>query len=189
MYDFSINQLFCPLAENFGTFISSSPYYILNCQAQNTLILKFISDLIVFLVSSVKFVLGASAVVTGRLGIPGTVSSILGAITGVIIFTYLGGYIKAWLIKTYPKKFGSKFSRVSRFMVKVRQHSGLTGIAFLTPILLSIPVGVFLALDLTSHKMKIVSSMVLSCCFWSAVFFVPYFVFHINVIHWVKNMF
>jgi hypothetical protein len=74
-------------------------------------------------------------------------------------------------------------------LVKVRQHAGLTGIAFLTPIFLSIPVGVLLALDLTTHKAKIVYSMVASCIFWSAVFFVPYFVFNINVIGWVKNMF
>lgn len=153
------------------------------------MVFKFIEDLLVFLSSAVKFALGASAVVTGKLGIPGTISSILGAITGIIIFTYLGGYIKAWLIKTFPKRFGAKFSRISRFMVRVRQHSGLTGIAFLTPILLSIPVGVFLALDLTSHKLKIVSSMVLSCIFWSAVFFVPYYAFHIDVIGWVKHMF
>jgi hypothetical protein len=153
------------------------------------MMLKFIGDLLVFLSSTVKFVLGASVVVTGKMGIPGTISSILGAITGVIIFTYLGGYIKVWLIKTYPNRLGARFSRMTRFLVRVRQHSGLTGIAFLTPILLSIPVGVFLALDLTSHKMKIVSSMVVSCIFWSAVFFVPYHAFHIDVIGWVRHMF
>jgi len=153
------------------------------------MILKFISDLLVFLVSSVKFVLGASAVVIDKLGIPGALCSLLGAITGVIIFTYLGGYIRVWLIRKYPKQLGTKFSRISRFLVKVRQHAGLPGIAFLTPILLSIPVGIFLALDLTSHKMKIVSSMVLSCIFWSAVFFIPYYAFNINVIGWVKHMF
>jgi len=152
-------------------------------------ILKFLTDLIVFLSSTVKFALGASVVVTGNMGIPGTVSSILGAITGIIVFTFLGSYIRIWLIKRYPNQLGKKFSRGSRFLVKVRQHAGLTGIAFLTPIFLSIPVGVLLALDLTSHKMKIVSSMVVSCIFWSAIFFVPYFVFNINIIGWVKNMF
>ena len=153
------------------------------------MILKFISDIVIFLSSTVKFALASSAVVTGNLGISGTVSNILGGITGIIIFTYLGGYIRIWLLKTFPNQLNKKFSRGSRFLVKVRQHGGLTGIAFLTPILLSIPVGVLLALDLNTHKTKVVSSMVFSCIFWSAVFFVPYFFFNINVIGWVKNMF
>jgi hypothetical protein len=153
------------------------------------MILKYISDLIVFLSSGVKFALGASAVVTGNMGISGTVSSVLGGITGIILFTYLGGYIRIWLIKTFPNHLGKKFSKGSRFLVKVRTHSGLAGIAFLTPIFLSIPVGVMIALDLTSHKTKIISSMVISCIFWSAVFFIPYFVFNLNLPDLVKAMF
>jgi hypothetical protein len=137
----------------------------------------------------VKFALGASAVVTGNMGISGTISSVLGGITGILIFTYLGSHIRIWLIKTFPNQLNKRFSRSSRLLVKVRQHAGINGIAFLTPIFLSIPVGVMLALDLTTHKTKIVSSMVFSCIFWSAVFFVPYFVFNINVIGWVKNIF
>ena len=153
------------------------------------MILKFLSDLIVFFSSTVKFALGASAVVTGNMGISGTVSNVLGGITGILIFTYLGGYIRLWLIKQFPNQLNKKFSRGSRFLVKVRQHAGLTGIAFLTPIFLSIPVGVMLALDLTTHKTKIVSSMVFSCIFWAAIFFVPYYAFNINLIGWVKGMF
>ena len=158
-----------------------------NCTAK--MILKLISDIVVFLSSTVKFAVGAAEVVTGNLGIPGTISNVLGGITGIIVFTYLGSYIRIWLIKRFPHRFNKKFSRSSRFLVKVREHAGLPGIAFLTPILLSIPVGVLLALDLTTHKVKIVSSMVFSCIFWSAVFFVPYYAFNINVIGWVKHMF
>jgi hypothetical protein len=153
------------------------------------MILKFISDAIIFLSSTVKFALGASAVVTGNMGISGSICNVLGGITGIIIFTYLGSHIRVWLIRRFPKQLGRKFSRSSRMLVKVRQHSGLMGIAFLTPIFLSIPVGVLIALDLTTHKTKIVSSMVVSCIFWSAVFFVPYYAFNLNVVHWVKHMF
>jgi hypothetical protein len=153
------------------------------------MILKFISDVIIFLSSTVKFAFASSAVVAGNMGISGSLSNLLGGITGILIFTYLGGFMRIWLIKTFPTKFGRKFSRGNRFLVKVRQHSGLMGIAFLTPIFLSIPVGVFIALDLTTHKTKIVSSMVVSCIFWAAIFFVPYFVFNINVMGWFKGMF
>jgi hypothetical protein len=156
---------------------------------KSIMILKFISDVLIFLSSTVKFALASSAVVTGNMGISGTVSNLLGGVTGIIIFTYMGSFLRIWLIKTFPGRFNKKFSRSNRFLVKVRQHAGLPGIAFLTPVFLSIPVGVMLALDLTTHKTKIVSSMVVSCIFWSAVFFVPYFLFSINVVAMVKHMF
>ena len=94
------------------------------------MILRFITDIVVFLSSTVKFALGASAVVGGNMGVSGSISSILGGITGIVIFTYLGSYIRVWLIKTFPKQLNKRFSRGSRFLVKVRQHAGLTGIAF-----------------------------------------------------------
>ena len=153
------------------------------------MITKILSDILVFLSSTVKFALGASAVVTGDMGIWGTVANILGGITGIVLFTYLGSAMRIWLIKHFPEKFSKKFSRGSRFIVKVKTHFGLFGVAFLTPILFSIPVGVMLALDLTSHKRKVLTSMIFSCIFWSAVFFVPYFAFNIDLIGWVKHQF
>ena len=147
------------------------------------------SDILIFLSSMVKFAMTSSAVVVGNMGISGTISNILGGITGIVVFTYLGSYMRAWLLKTYPERFKKKFSKGSRFLVRIKRHSGLTGIAFLTPILLSIPVGVLLALDLTNQKRKIVASMALSCIFWSAIFFVPYFVFNIDLIGWVRQQF
>lgn len=150
--------------------------------------LRFITDLLVFLSSTVKFALGSSVVVTGNMGISGTVSNILGGITGILLFTYLGGYMRIWLIQKFPNQ-NRRFSRGSRLLVRLKRHGGLTGIAFLTPIFLSIPVGVLLALDIHAQKTKIVTSMVFSCIFWSAVFFVPYFAFNINVIGWFKTVF
>ena len=153
------------------------------------MIIQVLSDILIFISSTVKFALASSAVVTGNLGISGTVANVLGGITGIVVFTYLGGFMRTWLIKTFPERFNKRFSRSTRFLVKVKQHSGLFGVALITPIFLSIPIGVMLALDLTTHKRKIVTSMTLSCIFWSAVFFVPYYAFSINVIGWVKHMF
>ena len=151
--------------------------------------IRFLSDLLIFFSSTVKFALSSSAVVTGNLGVSGTISNVLGGITGILIFTYLGSYIRIGLIKMFPRRFDKKFTRGTRFLVKVRKNGGLNWIAFLTPIFLSIPVGVLLALDVTQHKSRIVSTMAVSCIFWSAVFFVPYYVFNINVIGWFKHMF
>jgi len=153
------------------------------------MIFKFISDVVIFLTSTVKFALCSSTVVAANMGISGTVSNVLGGFAGILLFTYLGSKIRVWLIHRFPNKFGRRFSKGSRFLVKVRKHSGLAGIAFLTPIILSIPVGVMIALDLTTHKSKIIYSMGVSCIFWAAVFFVPYYAFNLNLIGWVKHMF
>jgi hypothetical protein len=153
------------------------------------MITQILSDILIFISSTVKFALSSSAVVTGNMGISGTIANVLGGITGVVVFTYLGGYMRTWIVKTFPERFEKKFTKSSRFLVRVKRHSGLFGVALITPIFLSIPVGVMLALDLTTHKRKIVTSMALSCFFWSAVFFVPYYAFSIDVIGWVKGMF
>ena len=153
------------------------------------MITLYISDILVFLSSTVKFGLGASAVIACDMGLPGTLSNILGGITGIILFTYLGSYIRSGLMTRFPVYFARKFSRGSRFIVKIKKHYGLNGIAFLTPILLSIPIGVLVALDLTTHKRQVVVSMVFSCIFWSMVFFVPYFFFNIDLIGWFRQQF
>ncbi|MCW3125443.1 MAG: hypothetical protein JWO03_1101 [Bacteroidetes bacterium] len=153
------------------------------------MILHILSDVLIFVSSTVKFALLTFTVITGNLGISGTVANVLGGLTGIIVFTYMGTYMRTWVIKTFPDRFDRKFTKGTRFLVKVRKHSGLFGVAFMTPIFLSIPVGVMLALSLTSHKRKIVTSMIVSCMFWSAVMFVPYYAFSINVIGWVKHMF
>ncbi len=153
------------------------------------MVLHILSDIFIFLSSTVKFALLTFTVITTDMGIPGTIANILGGLTGIVLFTYLGTNLRAWAIETFPERFGRKFSRQSRFLVKIRKHSGLFGVALLTPVFLSIPVGVILALSLTTHKRQIVTSMAVSCIFWSAVFFVPYYVFSINVIGWVKGMF
>jgi hypothetical protein len=74
-------------------------------------------------------------------------------------------------------------------LVRVKQRFGLNGVAALTPILLSIPVGVLFALTLTHDKKKIMMSMILSIMFWATVLFLPYFVFNINILDWAKHLF
>jgi hypothetical protein len=44
---------------------------------KSIMILKFISDVLIFLSSTVKFALASSAVVTGNMGISGTVSNLV----------------------------------------------------------------------------------------------------------------
>lgn len=150
---------------------------------------KLISSILVLFGSIVKFSMGTLTAIAADLGLGGSLANIIGGIIGIVVFTYLGGYIQEYFVKKFPNYFSRKFSRGNRFLVKVKQRFGLNGIAVLTPIVLSIPVGVLFALALTNDKKKILVSMLVSMFFWATVLFLPYFLFDINLIDWVQKMF
>jgi hypothetical protein len=130
----------------------------------------------VFLLSTVKFVFGAVPFALG-LGFSFfeavTVTSI-GGFTGVTIFVLMSEKIVARLKKRkiekrheHPPEPKKKFTRKNKIIVKVKMRFGLLGIAFLTPLLLSIPIGCFLAVRYFKNKHKILVYMFVSILFWS----------------------
>ncbi len=151
---------------------------------------KLISSLLIFLGSIVKFSMGSLTAIAANLGLSGSLANIIGGIIGIVLFTYLGGYMQDFLVKKFPKRFGRRFTTSNRFLVKIKKRFGLGGIAALTPIVLSIPVGVLFALALTHDKKKILITMLMSMFFWATVLFLPYFLFNINVVaiitHWFE---
>ncbi len=150
---------------------------------------KPLSSLLILLGSILKFSVGSIAAVTAKLGLGGSLANIIGGIIGIVIFTYLGEFIQSYLVRKFPWYFNRKFTRSNRFLVRIKQRFGLGGIAALTPIVLSIPVGVLFALTLTHDKKKIMISMILSVLFWASVIFLPYFVFNINILDILKKVF
>lgn len=83
---------------------------------------------------------------------------------------------------TYVSKNEEKkiFTKRNRKLVKIWQKYGLAGIAIITPILLSIPLGTLVANSLVDKKRKIFLYMFISITFWSIVmvsFFELYDVF------------
>ncbi len=150
---------------------------------------NIISSLIVFLGSSLKFSAGALYAIAGNLGLEGSLANIIGGVMGIVLFTYLGGFIQEFFVRRFPNRFGKKFTRSNRFLVRVKRKFGLNGIAAITPIILSIPVGVLFALAFTHDKKKILISMFISVLFWGTIFFLPYFLFNINVMDLVRRLF
>jgi len=148
-----------------------------------------ITGIIVLLSSTVKFMMGSLTAVAAGLGIGGPIMNILGGIIGILVFTHLGANISEYLVKTWPERFGRKFTKMNRRLVRVKSSFGLAGVAFLTPIVLSIPVGIFFSLSITNNKKHIIWSMITACVFWSTVIFVPYFVFKIDVMQLLKHLF
>jgi hypothetical protein len=132
----------------------------------------------VFLISTVKFVFGGVPVALG-LGFSffeTVVVTTLGGFTGVIIFVVLSDTIiknvknrklkkeQEGKIRAKPKKI---FSKKNRLIIHVKHRFGLFGIAALTPLLFSIPVGCFLATRYFKDKQQILIYMFTSILFWS----------------------
>jgi hypothetical protein len=150
---------------------------------------KIISSIVVLFGSILKFSMFSLAAIGANLGFEGSLANVIGGIIGIVLFTYLGSFIQDYFVKKFPNKFGKKFTRSNRFLVKVKQRFGLGGIAALTPVILSIPVGVLFALAVTHDKKKIMLSMFISVLFWATVLFLPYFLFNINILDWVRGFF
>jgi len=163
---------------SYQTFNKQKPFQRLHSQTsmENTL-----AQAAIFLVSTAKFSFTSLAVITAGMGIESAIANVAGGIAGILVFTYLGSAISRWVVSRYPHKYGRKFSKRTRLLVKVKRSFGLSGIAFLTPVILSIPVGVLFSLSFTSDRRKVFWGMTASCVLWGLLFFVPYFAFGFNV--------
>jgi hypothetical protein len=106
-------------------------------------------------------------------------SSCTGAVFGSIIFTYLFAGILKWWDKVKEGMFSSKhpkkiFTKFNRRVIRIKHRFGLTGIAILTPIFLSIPIGAFLAERFYKDKKKVILYLSISAIAWC---FILYFLF------------
>ncbi|MEX1189081.1 MAG: hypothetical protein WED33_07470 [Bacteroidia bacterium] len=127
--------------------------------------ISFIRAFSLFLLTSVKFVVGVPAAYATmqmtfwELWIFSSVSGIF----GVACFVFLSDWLfKIWdnfRMKYFPPKVNPKpkkvFSKRTRGYVKIVRKYGLAGLALLTPTLLSIPVGTILARRFFPSRAKV----------------------------------
>ncbi len=148
----------------------------------------FLKILIVFLVSSIKFLIAPALSFGMGLNFLQTwLSTTAGGIVGVIGFFFLS----RWLIQLYTKYFfyyfhllkvkiygllnlnipkltpARRFTRQNRMIIKIVKRFGLAGIVILTPVLLSIPVGTFIATRYYSANRFLLLYLCSSVLFWS----------------------
>lgn len=138
------------------------------------MIAKLISDLLVFLASTIKFSYIMFIIIATKGSWHVILSNILGGIVGIVLFTFLGFTIEKLYIRLFPRR---KFSKPSRFIVHVKEKFGVWGVALASPII-SFPVAILIALTLTTHKWEIIKKMTLSLVLWSFVFYLGYFLIH-----------
>jgi ABC-type antimicrobial peptide transport system permease subunit len=101
----------------------------------------------------------------------------IGGVIGVVFFYYLSagiaylfGRIASIFIKKGSKpKPKKKFTWKNKLIVKVKRDYGLIGLAAITPTLLSIPVGTFLASRYFHDQKKVITYLSASVVVWSVI--------------------
>ncbi len=101
----------------------------------------------------------------------------IGGIIGVVFFYYLSAAIML-LVQKLTHKLQNKnkkpkkkrvFTFKNKLIVKVKRDYGLIGLAAITPIFLSIPLGTFLAARFFHDKKKILTYLSASVVVWSVI--------------------
>jgi hypothetical protein len=97
-----------------------------------------------------------------------------GGIIGVIVSLYFSkGLIYLWNTlksKKVQNKNKRKFSKYNRRLVLIKSRYGMPGIALLTPVILSIPVGTFLTAKYYGNKKQSYLLLILSQVAWSLIY-------------------
>lgn len=106
-----------------------------------------------------------------------------GGMMGVLFYTYFGRWtFSMWRRYGFPYRSERKqiersgqsgkvrFNRMKRLIVRVRQRHGLLGIAALTPIFLTVPIGTFAANLIEPKKSRVLLFMAIAFALWTAVF-------------------
>ena len=158
---------------------------------------SFLKLIQVLLLSGVKFLFAPP--LSFELGfnfLQTVLTTTVGGIIGVLFFFYLSEWVirlykKIWpRIKTFfakpvleakpvikTRKNKKNFSKKNKFIVLTRRKYGLFGIAALTPVLLSIPLGTFLANKYYRNKKNVLFSLTISVVCWSIIVSLTYFLF------------
>lgn len=148
----------------------------------------FLKILIVFLVSSIKFLFApALSFGMGLNFIQTWLSTTAGGIVGVVVFFFLS----KWILQMYSRYFfyyfhlarvkiysslhfsvpnfipARRFTKRNRFIIKIVKKFGMFGIVFLTPVFLSIPFGTFIATRYYSSNRFLLLYLSGSVLFWS----------------------
>ena len=124
----------------------------------------------VFLASMLKFILGPMGGFAARLHFVTTVLvTVAGMMTMVVAFTYSGEWIKTKLPSRFFKK-RKRFTPNNRRFAGIWKKYGLTGIALLTPLILTPIGGTLLAVSSGSPKDKIIFFMFISAAAWAVIF-------------------
>jgi len=120
--------------------------------------------------SAVKFLFSPSAsLLAGYSALETILLTTVGGSLGFILFFKFGDILTRAFQKMIKKKAPRKFSRRNRIIVKIKAGYGIFGLALLTPVLLSIPIGAILASIYYVKDKRTIPIFLSSIVIWSFV--------------------
>lgn len=140
-----------------------------------------IQIILTILSSSVKFAMTFPlAVLQFRFSFAETILwTNLGGLIGIYFFAFLSDKLITWWQLTFTKKKKAHkpnkqpkaiFTKRNRRIIRIKQNYGLIGIALMTPLLLSIPLGTFLMVRYYSRSSYKFSALIASNIIWSVIY-------------------
>ena len=94
--------------------------------------------------------------------------TILGMMTTVIVLSFFGLRLRAWIQEKYKVK-RRVFTKRNRKIVKIWRGYGEFGVSFFTPIFFSPIIGTLLLTTLGGKRRRIIAYMLFSAIFWALV--------------------
>lgn len=149
-------------------------------------VLKYLS---VYLMSMVKFIGGPLTGVSLGLSYPETVLlTVAGMMTSVTIFSTIGKAVAKWISQRRRARQKPVFSKRTRRIIRVWQHFGVPGVAFLTPVIFTPIFGTLVVALFGAPRKNIFLHMLWSSIFWSSVLNLMVFEFGDMAEHLLLNI-
>ncbi len=124
----------------------------------------------VYLLSMLKFIAGPVSGKAFGLNIVTTILvTIAGMMTVVLGFTYFGDFLKNRIFNKFFRNH-RRNSMQNRKFVQLWKKYGLTGVAILTPLILTPIGGTLLAISFGAQRNKLILAMFVSASIWALVF-------------------
>lgn len=150
-----------------GIFLNNVYFY--GVVLEHTNAMQFAKYLSVIITSTIKFAGGPlTGAALGLTWIETAICTVLGMMITVVVITYAGAAIQA-LIKRFRSVPPKRFTKRTRMAIRIWKRFGMTGIAFLTPLLLTPIGGTILALSFGVNRGKVFLSMFISAVPWAIV--------------------
>lgn len=125
---------------------------------------------LVYLPSMLKFVFGPIAGYTAGLKLLSTIlGTVAGTMTVVFLFSYFGDFMQRRVLNTFFRN-RKRFSERNRKFVTIWRKYGITGVAVLTPVLLTPIGGTLLAISFGTPRNKLILYMLISASIWACLF-------------------
>ena len=138
---------------------------------------KVLQILLVVILSATKFLTAPITSLNIGFGYLETLLiTTIGGLIGVVFFFYLSSAIMLLISKLgskwnkkKPSKPKKKFTWKNKAIVHIKREYGLIGLAAITPIFLSIPLGTFLAARFFSDRKLVIGYLSASVVVWSVI--------------------